>query len=175
MSLPASSRALPVLRIEWCDPARLAASSRAAKAHPREQVLALAESIAAFGLDQPLVADAGGVLIKGHGRLLAARQLGLRQVPVLVRQDLDAEECRLARLADNRCAESHWLPGPLAAELAGLQALRPGLLQACGFSREQVQGLIQAEPPPVTPLRAYADARGGLERQCPHCGGGIAG
>ncbi len=75
-----------------------------AKIHDKQQVERIAKSIAEFGWDQPIVVDKDGVIIKGHGRRLAAIQLGLSEVPVLVRDDLDEEQVRAARLADNRVA-----------------------------------------------------------------------
>ncbi|AXX46983.1 TPA: ParB N-terminal domain-containing protein [Acinetobacter baumannii] len=75
-----------------------------AKIHSEEQVAKIAESIARFGWDQPIVVDKNGVIIKGHGRRLAAIKLGLIEVPVLVRDDLNEEQVKAARLADNRVA-----------------------------------------------------------------------
>lgn len=75
-----------------------------AKIHNEAQVAKIAESISRFGWDQPIVVDKNGVIIKGHGRRLAAIKLGLIEVPVLVRDDLDDDQVRAARLADNRVA-----------------------------------------------------------------------
>jgi len=58
------------------------------KKHPDSQIDKLAGAIAEFGFDQPIVVDGDGVIIKGHGRLLASKKLQLNQVPVLVRTDL---------------------------------------------------------------------------------------
>lgn len=77
---------------------------RNAKKHDADQVKGIAASIEKFGWDQPIVVDKNGVIIKGHGRRLAAMQLGLTKVPVLVRDDLTPEQVRAARLADNRVA-----------------------------------------------------------------------
>jgi hypothetical protein len=77
-----------------------------AKKHDKAQVARIAESIKRFGWDQPIVVDAGYVIIKGHGRRLAAIELGLKTVPVIVRADLNEEQVRAARLADNRAAIS---------------------------------------------------------------------
>lgn len=71
-----------------------------AKIHSEEQVAKIAESIARFGWDRPIVVDKNGVIIKGHGRRLAAIKLGLIEVPVLVRDDLNEEQVKAARLAD---------------------------------------------------------------------------
>ena len=74
------------------------------KIHDAAQVQKIANSIKEFGWDQPVVVDRHGVIIKGHGRTEAAKLLGLTSIPVLVRDDLNEEQVRAARLADNRVA-----------------------------------------------------------------------
>lgn len=74
------------------------------KIHDEKQVEKIAESIRRFGWDQPIVVDKNGVIIKGHGRRLAAISLGLKKVPVLIRADLTEDEANAARIADNRVA-----------------------------------------------------------------------
>ena len=54
-----------------------------AKEHPKKQIKQIAESIAVFGFNQPIVVDKKGVIIVGHGRWLAAAELKLTEVPVL--------------------------------------------------------------------------------------------
>lgn len=78
-----------------------------AKKHPPDQVKRLAESIKTFGWrGNPIIVDKDGVVIAGHGRRLAAIELGLPKVPVVVEEDMTAQEARAFRLADNRVAES---------------------------------------------------------------------
>jgi len=91
-----------------------------AKIHDEKQIERIAKSIAEFGWDQPIVVDKDGVIIKGHGRRLAAMKLGYSQVPVLVRSDLTDEQVRAARLADNRVALSDIDTELLQKELATL-------------------------------------------------------
>lgn len=91
-----------------------------AKIHDGVQVDRISKSISEFGWDQPIVVDRHGVIIKGHGRRLAAIQLGLTHVPVLVRDDLDDEQVRAARLADNRVAIGDVDSDLLQQELASL-------------------------------------------------------
>lgn len=74
------------------------------KIHDDKQVEKIAESIRRFGWDQPIVVDGDGVIIKGHGRTLAAKKLGLAFVPVVVRSDLTPEEANASRISDNRVA-----------------------------------------------------------------------
>lgn len=77
------------------------------KEHPSEQIDAIAESIQnSDGFDVPIVAhhrDSGvPEIIKGHGRVQAAQQLGLEKVPVIWRDDMSDEQIRAARIADNK-------------------------------------------------------------------------
>ena len=91
-----------------------------AKIHDQAQVLKIAKSIEKFGWDQPIVVDALGFIIKGHGRRLAAIKLGLDKVPVLVRDDLTPDQVKAARIADNRVALSGIDTEMLQRELASI-------------------------------------------------------
>ena len=69
----------------------------------------VAESIKAFGWKQPIVVDKNGVIIAGHTRYKAAKQLGLETVPVLIADDLTPDEVKAYRLADNKVSDfSSW-------------------------------------------------------------------
>lgn len=82
----------------------------------------VANSIQEFGFQQPLVVDAGGVIIVGHTRLKAAQLLGLEQVPVVVAKNLTPAQAQMYRLADNKVAEfSTWDFEKLDVELEGLE------------------------------------------------------
>lgn len=91
-----------------------------AKIHDEDQIAKIAKSITEFGWDQPIVVDRNGVIIKGHGRRMAALKLGFKEVPVLVRDDLTDTQVRAARLADNRVALSGFDTAMLRDELASL-------------------------------------------------------
>ena len=91
-----------------------------AKIHDDKQVEKIAKSIKEFGWSQPIVVDKNGVVIAGHGRRLAAIKLGFDKVPVWVRDDLDDDQVRALRLADNRVAISDIDPTLLQQELADL-------------------------------------------------------
>jgi hypothetical protein len=90
------------------------------KVHDSKQIERIAKSITEFGWDQPIVVDKDGVIIKGHGRRLAALKLGFPSVPVLIRSDLTDEQVRAARLADNRVALGDIDTELLQKELASL-------------------------------------------------------
>lgn len=88
-----------------------------AKTHDDKQIRNIAQSIKQFGFTQPLVIDKDGVVIIGHGRLLAAKQLGLAEVPCIRREDLSEEEIRELRILDNKLNESAWDSELLANDL----------------------------------------------------------
>lgn len=92
------------LKIELWTIERIKPYELNSKKHEKEQVARIVKSIERFGFDQPIVVDKDGVIIKGHGRRLAALELGLKTVPVLVRADLTTEQANAARVADNRAA-----------------------------------------------------------------------
>lgn len=79
-----------------------------AKKHPAEQVEHIANSIREFGFRQPLVVDKDGVIVIGHGRFMAAKKLGMNEVPVVRADDLSEEQIKALRLADNKTNESEW-------------------------------------------------------------------
>lgn len=93
---------------------------RNVKRHDDEQIDRIVQSILTTGFDQPIVVDKDGVIIKGHGRRIACIKIGLKQVPVIVRDDLTPEQVRAARLADNRVALSGIDTEMLRVELSDL-------------------------------------------------------
>lgn len=139
-------------QIEWKAPGDLIPYPMNAKAHPEAQIDKVAGSIATFGFDQPIVVDEDGVILKGHCRLLAAKKLGLKKVPVLVRTDLTAAEKRASRLADNRTSESEWFPETLALELQALSEMDFDL-GLTGFDPDELEamGIGSGDPPPEDP------------------------
>lgn len=105
------------MNVEYFDINQIVPYERNAKKHPDEQVEHIANSIKEFGWQQPLVVDKDGVLIIGHGRLLAAKKLGLDAVPCVRADDLTDEQIKALRLADNKTNESEWDFDLLGGEL----------------------------------------------------------
>ena len=91
-----------------------------AKTHPADQIGYIANSIKRFGWRQPIVVDSENVVVIGHGRLAAAKELHLETVPVIRADDLTETEINALRLADNKTNESPWDFGKLEEELAAL-------------------------------------------------------
>ncbi len=112
------------------------------KKHEKQQVAKIAAAIAKSGkFDQPIVVDRHGVIIKGHGRRLAALELGLKTVPVVVHADLSPEAVRAMRLADNRVALSDIDTDMLRRELDDLDKT----LFADIFDDKEIE-LLTADP-----------------------------
>lgn len=118
------------MKIEQWAVERLVPYELNSKTHDPAQVEKIANAINATGWDQPIVVDKDGVIIKGHGRRLAAIRLGLKSVPVLVRSDLTPDQVRAARLADNRVAISGIDSELLKKELASLNYDLEGIFDA---------------------------------------------
>jgi DNA (cytosine-5)-methyltransferase 1 len=91
------------------------------KQHPDDQIDKIASSIRRFGWNQHLVIDDDGVIITGHGRRLAAKQLGEDAVPAIRRPEMSEAKKRAYRIADNRVAESEWDDDLLSVELELLE------------------------------------------------------
>jgi site-specific DNA-methyltransferase (adenine-specific) len=103
-----------------------------AKKHPDDQVKKIAKSIDAFGFNQPIAVDKDGYILAGHGRLQAAILLGMEKVPVL-HTDLDGQEAKAYRLADNKLNESEWDMSLVKDEL---RDLTEELRDLTGFERD---------------------------------------
>ena len=93
-------------RIEQWPLAKLQPYARNAKTHGADQVAKIAASMAEFGWTVPCLVAEDGELIAGHGRVLAATQLGLTEAPVIVLGHLTEAQRRAYRIADNRLTES---------------------------------------------------------------------
>jgi DNA modification methylase len=126
------------LRLETWSIERLIPSPRNARTHSDGQVAEIAGSIRAFGFSNPILVSAGGDVIAGHGRLAAARQLGLAEVPVIVVCGLSELQRRQLMLADNRIAlNAGWDLDLLHLELTELSTLGTEL-EALGFTAEEL-------------------------------------
>lgn len=101
---------------------RLIPYVRNARTHSADQIAQIAASIAEFGFTNPILIGEDDVIIAGHGRLMAAQQLGLPDVPVIVLDHLSEAQRRALVIADNRLAEhAGWDQDLLRAELVALR------------------------------------------------------
>src|SRR6202035_269287 len=142
--------------------------ARNPRTHSDTQIAQIAASIAEFGFNNPILVDTKAGIIAGHGRLLAARKLGLTEVPVIVLDHLSEAQKRAYVIADNKLAENAgWDDDILRIEIEALQdeSFDVSLL---GFEDEELARLLAAqdasegltdedavpEPPETTTSRA---------------------
>jgi len=141
----------PALKIEQWDIERVLPYAANAKVHPGSQVLELAASITQFGFVNPILVDINGVVVAGHGRLLAADQLGMEKVPVIKLGHLTEVQAKALRLADNTLPMSgtSWNTDLLDAELASLRAVSFDLasIGLDNIDLPEIEDQV-AEPPP---------------------------
>ncbi len=132
-------------RIEHWPIERLIPYANNARTHSADQIALIAGSIKEFGFVAPVLVGSDGVLIAGHGRVLAARQLGMKVLPVLVIDHLTPAQRRALVLADNRIAElAGWDNELLRLELEALQA--DGFdLDLVGFDPDDLAELVDEE------------------------------
>lgn len=144
MDLNSDSR----LSIEWWPIENVIPYARNPRKLGAAAVAKVAASLAEFGWRQPIVVDAGGVVIVGHTRLLAAQSLSESQVPVHVAGGLSEAQAKAYRLADNRtAAENSWDLELLPLEIADLQLLDSDLA-LLGFDPDELAALATPAPSP---------------------------
>ena len=136
------------LVIEEVPTRELKSYERNARTHSKRQIEQIAESICAFGFVSPLLVDASGTLIAGHGRLAAAKMLKYATVPVVRIDHLDEAQKRALRIADNQLAAlAGWDKGLLALEFKDLLAFDLKLdlsfdLGVTGFAAAEIDRLV---------------------------------
>lgn len=149
--------------------------ARNARTHSEEQVRELAASIKEFGWTTPVLITGAGEIIAGHGRVLAAQNLGLPKVPCIVADHLSEAQRRAYVLADNQLAlNAGWDQDLLAEELRALQA-EDFDLELTGFDDRELAEMLMPElddeadgkpanakesaapPPPAIPVTAAGD------------------
>lgn len=118
---------------------------RNARTHSKRQIREIEASIQAFGFTSPVLVDESLVLIAGHGRLKAAKNLGILEVPAIVLPGLGAAKKRALLIADNKVAQNAgWDLGKLATELPELAELlvEDGLdISITGFAPVEIDRL----------------------------------
>ena len=136
---------------------RLRPYEKNARTHSAEQIAQIAASIQEFGFTNPILVDGADGILAGHGRLAAAKDMGLAEVPVIVLDHLSAEQRRAYILADNQLAlNAGWDMELLRTELAALN-LADFDLSLIGFSDDELAELLP-EVEELAPEDADADA-----------------
>lgn len=138
------------LRITYRATAELQRYPQNARVHGDDQIAALEASIRQFGFVNPLLVEADGTIVGGHGRLEAASRIGLTRLPVIELAHLNPAQAKALRLADNRLAEmATWDEKLLGDELAAL-ADAPFNVTDFGFDMDEIRidGVVDGKPEP---------------------------
>ena len=150
--------------------------ARNARKHSDEQVAQLAASIREFGFNNPVLVDKENGIIAGHGRVLAARKLGLEAVPCLRLDHLTETQRKAYILADNRLAElgGGWDEEMLGLELSDLRETDFDLNLA-GFDAQTIERFLNPTEPtvdhvPETSTEEINADSFQMECKCPRCG-----
>lgn len=116
------------------------------RTHPADQITLLAKLFVKHGIDQPIVVDEDGFILKGHGRRMAAVEAGMKSFPVVQHKGLSEDDKRAIRLADNQVALlSGWDTNLLRLELTDLKA--SGFdMSLIGFSGVQLVSFMAKVP-----------------------------
>jgi DNA modification methylase len=147
--------------IKWQLVDKLIPYAKNARTHSDEQVAQIAGSIKEFGFNNPVLVDKEGSIIAGHGRLMAARKLGMDKVPVVELEHLTEAQRKAYVLADNRIAlNSGWDTSMLSLELQDLKddidlsllGFDPDELDQLLNPVEETEGLTDEDAVPETPV-----------------------
>ena len=132
------------LHVETMPVASLKPCARNPRTHSKKQIRQIADSIERFGFNNPVLIDRAGGIVAGHGRVEAAKLLGLENVPTIRLEDLTEAEVRAYVIADNRLAElAGWDRELLAIELQGLIELDLDFdVTITGFETPEIDILI---------------------------------
>lgn len=175
MSTEAVSPKNVSMPVEWWPTEKPQPYAKNARIIPQAAIDKVSESIKEFGWRQPIVVDEEGVILAGHTRLLAAKQLKLEKVPVSVAVGLSEEDAKAYRLMDNRAnQESMWNHLILKDELSRLSITEGFDVALTGFNNEEFAAFTQqvdsgrfGDAP--TEFKTF-DESIETDCQCPHCG-----
>ena len=141
-TMSSRSRKTTDLEVAYRAVSTLIPYARNPRTHSDAQVAEIAASIREFGFTNPILVDGENGIIAGHGRLLAARKLGMKTVPVIELAGMSEAQKRAYIIADNKLAlNAGWDNELLGLELGELQGLGFDLALT-GFSEEELAGLL---------------------------------
>lgn len=149
--------------------------ARNSRTHSDEQVAQIAASIKEFGFTNPVLIDGEGGIIAGHGRVMAARKLGISEVPCITLDHLTDAQKRAYIIADNKLAlNAGWDDEMLRIELDELGEMDFDL-ELTGFSLDEIEALGFDEPPypehePESSTQEIDPDDYQMGHTCPKCG-----
>lgn len=156
------------------DVEKLVPYEKNSRIHTDNQIKQIAASIQEFGFLAPIVIDSSNGIIAGHGRIQAAKLLGIEKVPFIRAENLTPEQRRAYLLVDNRLAEtSFWDRSILQDELVDFGHLIPSL-ESMGFGAKDLDELrlldLETTSEEVTSTFPSYDESITTDNACPKCG-----
>jgi hypothetical protein len=114
-----------------------------ARKHPSDQIALLCGMIQEYGFTVPLLIDTEGTIIAGHGRLMAARKLGMFDVPCIRAGHLTRAQIKALVIADNKItSNSSWDEGLLKLEMSAIKEMDEALLGLTGFDFQEIDDIL---------------------------------
>lgn len=140
--MEAADETVAAIKLTYSPVEELIPFARNSRTHSDEQVAQIAASIREFGFTNPILVDGNNGIIAGHGRLQAARKLGMAQVPTIALPGLSEAQKRAYVIADNKLAlNAGWDAAMLSSEIAGLG--EEGFdLALLGFNEDELAALL---------------------------------
>jgi hypothetical protein len=124
---------------------RLVPYAKNARLHSKHQIGLIAASMKKWGVTMPMLVDEAGSIIAGHGRVLAAKLLGYKELPVLVARGWSEEDKKAYRIADNKLAElASWDEELLGFEMSELRGVNYDL-SLTGYTEEEIKLLTSVD------------------------------
>jgi ParB-like chromosome segregation protein Spo0J len=158
------------MKIELIKLEKLIPYARNSRTHSDQQIAQVAASIREFGFTNPVLIDSEDGIIAGHGRVMAARKLGLAEVPCIRLGHLTETQKRAYIIADNKLAlNSGWDEEMLGLELADLREMDFDL-DLIGFDAGEIEAALN----PVESIQSDSDDGDKIQDvkepiECPHC------
>lgn len=133
------------LKIEYINIMDLVGYGRNARTHSEDQIQQLIDSINEYGFTNPVLIDENNILIAGHGRTEAAKQIGMQEIPVIRLKDLSENQKKALRISDNQLAlNAGWDFQLLAAEISDLQSVDFDI-DLLGFDDEFLEDILAGD------------------------------
>lgn len=144
--------------------------ARNSRTHSEAQVTKIASSIKEFGFINPVVTDGKNGIVAGHGRVMAAQKLGLKEVPCVEAKHLTEAQKRAYVIADNRMAlDAGWDFEMLKVELKDLEELKFDLTLT-GFELGEMASMFDQPVVPDSSTKEIDPDEYAMDHKCPKCG-----
>jgi ParB-like chromosome segregation protein Spo0J len=150
----------PRLSIAYVPTAKLKLNPKNPRLHSEKQIQQIARSVETFGFNIPIAVDSDNTVVAGHGRVLAARLLGIAELPTISLNHLTETQLKAFMVADNRLAEnSVWDDRLLAEQLKSLSEVELDFsLDVTGFEVGEIDVILEGMEPAVDGENDPADA-----------------